>query len=56
MTTTIEDANDLVRAAVATRRERQAAGKPVEEWYDVSQPVTEPMPPVPEAEETQHVD
>ena len=24
------------------RRERQAAGKPVEEWYDVLRPVTEP--------------
>ena len=52
----IADANDLVRSAVATRRERQAAGKPVEEWYDVSQPVTEPMPEVAKAEEMQHVD
>ena len=42
MTPAIEDANDLVRAAVAMRRERQAAGKPVEEWYDVLRPVTEP--------------
>jgi hypothetical protein len=56
MTTTIEDANDLLRAAVAARREAQDAGKPLEEWYDVSQPVTEPMPPVAEAEETQHVE
>ena len=40
MTTAIEDANDLVRAAVAMRRERQAAGQPVEEWYDVLRPVT----------------
>ena len=40
MTAAIEDANDLVRAAVAMRRERQAAGKPVEEWYDVLRPVT----------------
>ena len=40
MTTAIEDANDLVRAAVKMRRERQAAGKPVEEWYDVLRPVT----------------
>ena len=40
MTTAIEDANDLVRAAVAMRRERQAAGKPVEQWYDVLRPVT----------------
>ena len=43
MTPAIEDANDLVRAAVKMRRERQAAGKPVEEWYDVLRPVTEPM-------------
>ena len=42
MTTAIEDANDLVRAAVAMRRERQAAGQPVERWYDVLRPVTEP--------------
>jgi hypothetical protein len=52
----IEDANDLVRAAVKMRRERQAAGKPVEEWYDVTMPVTEPMPEVAKAEEPQHVD
>ena len=62
MTTAIEDANDLVRAAVAMRRERQAAGLPVEEWYGV----TEPMPKKTSAEvapsdlgtsdeETQHV-
>ena len=56
MTPAIADANDLVRAAVAMRRERQAAGKPVEEWYDVSQPVTEPMPEVAKAEEMQHVE
>jgi hypothetical protein len=56
MTTTIEDANDLLRAAVAARREAQTAGKPLEEWYDVSQADTEPMPPVAEAEESQHVD
>jgi hypothetical protein len=53
-TATIEDANDLVRAAVKMRRERQAAGKPLEEWYDVSQPVTEPK--VAKAEETEHVE
>ncbi len=56
MTTTIEDANDLLRAAVAARREAQTAGRPLEEWYDVSQADTEPMPPVAEAEETQHVE
>ena len=55
MTTAIEDANDLVRAAVAMRRERQAAGKPVEEWYDVLRPVTDALPNVAKAEETQHV-
>ena len=44
MTPAIADANDLVRAAVNMRRERQAAGQPVEEWYDVLRPVTEPMP------------
>jgi hypothetical protein len=53
MTTAIEDANELVRAAVEMRRERQAAGKPHEEWYDVSMPVTEPMPEVAKAEETE---
>jgi hypothetical protein len=36
MTPAIADANDLVRAAVKMRREQQAAGKPVEEWYDVA--------------------
>ena len=40
MTPAIADANDLVRAAVQMRRERQASGKPVEEWYDVLRPVT----------------
>ena len=55
MTPAIADANDLVRAAVEMRRERQAAGKPVEEWYDVTMPVTEPMPEVSKAEEMQHV-
>jgi hypothetical protein len=56
MTTTIEDANELLRSAVQIRREAQAAGKPHQEWYGVSQADTEPMPPVAEAEETQHVD
>jgi hypothetical protein len=50
MTTTIEDANELLRAAVQIRREAQAAGKPHEDWYDVSQPA------VAEPQETQHVD
>jgi hypothetical protein len=53
MTTTFESANESLRAAVAARREAQAAGKPHEEWYDVSQAVTEPMPEVAAAEETQ---
>ena len=50
MTTTIQDANELLRAAVQIRRENQAAGKPHEEWYasqgesDSVHPVTEPMP------------
>ena len=36
----IEDANELIRCAVAMRRDRQAAGKPHEEWYDFSPAVT----------------
>jgi hypothetical protein len=36
----IEDANELIRSAVAMRRERQAAGKPHDEWYDLSPAVT----------------
>ena len=52
MTTAIEDANDLVRAAVKMRRERQAAGKPVEEWYDMLRPVTEPLPEETSAEDS----
>jgi hypothetical protein len=56
MTTTIEDANELLRAAVQIRREAQAAGKPHEEWYGVSQPATEPRCFDASTEETQHVD
>jgi hypothetical protein len=52
----IEDANELLRAAVQIRRENQAAGKPLEDWYGVSQAVTKPMPEVAKAEEMQHVD
>lgn len=50
MNADIEDANDLLRAAVKIRRENQAAGKPHEEWYGVQseadsfQDVTKPMP------------
>jgi hypothetical protein len=53
MTTTIEYANDLLRAAVAARREAQDAGKPLEEWYDVSQAATEPRCFDASTEETQ---
>jgi hypothetical protein len=56
MTTTIEDANELLRAAVQIRRENQAAGKPLEDWYDVSQAATEPRCIDASTEETQHVD
>ena len=56
MTTTIEDANELLRAAVQIRRENQAAGKPLEDWYDVSQAATEPRYIDASTEESQHVD
>lgn len=46
MTTTLEDANAAVRAAVEIRSENQAAGKPQSEWYGV----TEPMPKTKPAE------
>ena len=52
MTTTIETANESLRAAVQARRERQAAGKPHEQWYEG---VTEPTPEVAKAEESQQV-
>ena len=55
MTTTIEDANELLRAAVQIRREAQAAGKPLEDWYGVSQAATEPRYIDASTEETQHV-
>lgn len=56
MTTTLETANDAVRQAVEARRAAQAAGKPLEEWYGVSQPATEPRHIDASTEETQHVD
>jgi hypothetical protein len=56
MTTTIEDANELLRAAVQIRREAQTAGKPLEEWYGVSQAATEPRCFDASTEETHHVD
>jgi hypothetical protein len=46
MSMTIEERNQMLRQAVVMRREAQAAGKPHEEWYDV----TEPMPEVAAAE------
>ena len=54
MTTTIEAANEQLRQAVQQRRDAQAAGRPHEEWYDVSQPATEPAALVAESEESQH--
>jgi hypothetical protein len=55
MTNDMLDANDLLRAAVAARREAQTAGKPHEEWYGVSQEATEPRCFDASAEEMQHV-
>lgn len=56
MTTTFEQANEKLRQAVVQRRDAQAAGRPHEEWYDESQPATEPAAPVAEEEESQHVE
>ena len=56
MTTTIEDANAKLRQAVEHRRAAQSEGKPHEEWYDVSQPVTEPRNIVASTEDSQHVE
>jgi hypothetical protein len=56
MSPSIAEANETLRQAVEIRREAQAAGKPHKEWYGVSQPVTESLPEVAEAEETQHVE
>ena len=36
MTIPIQDANDAIRQAIEVRRERQAAGKSHEEWYDAA--------------------
>ena len=41
MNDTIEDANELLRAAVKIRRESQAAGKSHEDWYHVTKPMPE---------------
>ena len=52
MTPSIAEANATLRQAVEIRRENQAAGKPLEEWYaskgetDSFQPVTETLPEV----------
>ncbi len=54
MTTTIKAANESLRQAVQQRRDAQAAGRPHEQWYDVSQPATDPAAPVAGAEESQH--
>lgn len=56
MTTTFEQANEQLRQAVQQRRDAQAAGKPHESWYDVSQPATEPRHIDASTEETQHVE
>jgi hypothetical protein len=53
MTTTFEKANEKLRQAVVQRRDAQAAGKPHEEWYDESQPATQPATPVAEVEDSQ---
>lgn len=55
MATAIEQANQSLRQAVQQRRDAQAAGKPHEDWYDLSQPVTEPRSIDASAEEMQHV-
>ena len=50
MSPSIAEANATLRQAVEIRRENQAAGKPLEEWYGVQsetdsfQDVTKPMP------------
>lgn len=41
MTVSVESANDILRAAVQSRREAQAAGRPQEEWYGVAKPMPE---------------
>lgn len=51
MSPSIAEANETLRQAVEIRRENQAAGKPHEEWYDV----TEPMPEETAAEVSEHV-
>jgi hypothetical protein len=38
MTTTFEAANEQLRKAIEQRREKQAAGRPSEEWYGTTHP------------------
>ena len=62
MSPSIAEANATLRQAVEIRRENQAAGKPLEEWYgsqgetDSFQPVTEPMPEETSADVLAHAD
>ena len=62
MSPSIAEANATLRQAVEIRRESQAAGKPLEEWYasqgetDSFQPVTEPMPEETSADVLAHAD
>jgi hypothetical protein len=55
MSPSIAEANETLRNAVEARREAQAAGKPLEEWYDVSQATTKPRCFDASTEEMQHV-
>jgi hypothetical protein len=56
MSPSIAEANETLRNAVEARREAQAEGRPLEEWYGVSQAATEPRHIVASTEESQHVD
>jgi hypothetical protein len=56
MSPSIAEANETLRNAVEARREAQAEGRPLEEWYGVSQAATDAASSVAEAEEPQHVD
>jgi hypothetical protein len=52
MSPSIAEANEALRTAVKARREAQAEGRPLEEWYGV----TEPMPEKTSADVSSHVD
>jgi hypothetical protein len=56
MSPSIAEANETLRNAVEARREAQAEGRPLEEWYGVSQAATKPRCFDASTEETQHVD